>query len=372
MSAERSSQLLLGQLTVKRDAFRLHLDSAIQLDRVTAVFGASGSGKSTLLRSVAGLLEPDAGRIQCRNTTWFDHDQGIHLPAQARPIGTLFQDSRLFSHRTVAGNLQLAMRFARKRSAASTRTPDYDGVVAALDLGPLLKRHPASLSGGEARRAALARTLLARPSLLLLDEPLTGLDNERKAEILPYLTRVFAEYGLPTLYVSHDIDEVAQLADDMLVLDQGQLRLSGSVAEMIEALALTAYTGRFEAGALINGTVTGHDERLHLTQVDLNGQSLTLPMQSRLAPKSPVRLRIRARDVAIAINEPAGLSIRNVLPGTLLALTPEPEPGFVDALVQVGEARIRARLTLAAVEELNLSESQRVFVLIKSVSFAGD
>ena len=231
MSVDVHNDLALEALQVSRGSFRLELDTRISLQGVTALFGASGSGKSTLLRAIAGLLRPDAGRIQFHDTTWFDAATQLNKPVNARPIGTLFQDSRLFRHRSVAGNLQLALRFARSRPLVGVRTPGYEDVIDALDLSALLKRDTASLSGGEARRVALARTLLARPALLLLDEPLTGLDHERKADILPYLTKVFAEYGLPTLYVSHDIDEVAQLADRMLVLDAGRLRLAGSVAE---------------------------------------------------------------------------------------------------------------------------------------------
>ncbi len=358
-------------ISLTRPTLTVSVDQEIPAQGVSAIFGPSGSGKSTLLRSIAGLETPSAGEIRFADTLWFSSKEKINLPPDQRPVGMMFQDVRLFEHRSVAGNLALAERFSRRRHDPQVHSITMDEVVEALDLQNLLQRNPQTLSGGEQRRVGLARTLLSRPALLLLDEPLTGLDTDRKAEILPYLARALGTFGLPALFISHDIDEVAQLADRVLVLDQGRVKFEGPTTEVIERLELDAFTGRFEAGVLIEGTVSEHILPRHLTEVDLAGERLSMPLQSSLAIGTSIRLRIRARDVALATIKPAGLSIRNVLPGTLLQLTPESDPGFVDALVQVGKVRIRARLTFAAVEDLGLTVDDQVFVLIKSVSFEG-
>ena len=214
---------------------------------------------------------------------------------------------------------------------------------------------------------ALGRTLLAGPRLLLLDEPLAALDVGRKAEILPFLEEVMRRFRIPTLFVSHDVDEVVRLSDRVLVLSEGQVQAEGPTAEIVENLDLSPITGRAEAGVLVEGRVLEHDERLHLTIVDLHGDRLTLPLSPALVPGEPVRLRVLARDVAIAIERPHGLSIRNVLPGRISGLR-RVAPGSVDVTLQLREDHLRARLTQAAVEELGLAEGREVFALVKSVS----
>ena len=349
---------------VSLTAFTLEVDEDLELEGVTGIFGASGSGKSTLLRAIAGLIKPQRGRIAFRDRVLFDQDRGIDVPTHERQIGFLFQDGRLFSHLDVAGNLA----FGERRRAASARRFERDDVLTALDLARLLPRRVDSLSGGERQRVALGRTLLASPDLLLLDEPLSALDRDRKREILPYLEEVIERFRMPTLFVSHDVDEIAQLADQVWVLSDGQLKTSGPTAEILERLDLEPLTGRFEAGVLIEARVVRHDPRLHLTIADLHGDELAMPYREELAPGTPVRMRIRARDVAVATERPVGLSIRNVLAGEVIELVREPNTGAVETMIQLREDRIRARLTLAAVEELGLEVGSSVFALIKSVS----
>ena len=296
---------------------------------------------------------------------WFDSETGIDVAPHRRPVGFMFQDGRLFAHLDVAGNLAFAEKRSRRQRAGFKR----NDVVSALDLGPLLKRGIGSLSGGERQRVALGRTLITSPELLLLDEPLSALDRERKAEILPYLEDIPKQFRIPTLYVSHDIDEVAHLADSVLVLARGRAQIYGPTTTIVERLDLQPITGRFEGGVLVEGRLARHDPRLHLSYVDLHGDELTMPMIERASPGQAIRLRIRARDVAIATRRPEGLSIRNVLPGTLSDLVGEPDTGFVEAFVQLRGARIRARLTQAAVEDLELERGMSVFALVKSVSF---
>ncbi len=367
MSDNTSAARLRLTLRVELPGFRLEVDDTLELAGVTAVFGPSGSGKSTLLRAIAGFERPVTGRITWGSQVWFDADAGVDQPPHRRPTGFMFQDARLFPHLDVAGNLSFAER--RRRQGTGPSALDRRAVEDALDLGPLLERRVHTLSGGERRRVALGRTLLASPSLLLLDEPLTGLDRERKADILPYLEAVPRRFHVPTLYVSHDIDEVATLADDMLVLADGRVQMHAPVDAVMERLDLQPLTGRFEAGVLVEGEVSAHDARLHITRVDVGGDELTLPLLERVPRGGTVRLRIRARDVAVATERPVGISIRNVLPGTVVEVVQDPGSGAAEVLVQLTAVRIRARLTLAAVEELALVPGREVFALVKSVSF---
>ena len=349
--------------------FDLSVTESMSLAGVTAIFGPSGSGKSTLLRTIAGFEQPQSGTINCAGQLWYDSEQNINVPPHQRSVGYMFQDARLFSHLDVGGNLSYAQKrrhSTEDRGGLSDLT--YDHVVDVLDLSTLLRRSVTALSGGERQRVALARTLLTAPQLLLLDEPLSALDQARKEDILPYLENLPREFGIPTLYVSHDIDEVAHLADRMMVLANGSVKAHGPTREMLERFDLETYTGRFEAGVLVEGEVSGHDNRLHLTRVDLHGASLTMPMAAEVEVGKRVRLRIRARDVAIATQPPQGLSIRNVLPGTLVKIVTEVETGSAQTIIDIGGPRIRARLTLAAVEELNLVEGLPVYALIKSIS----
>ncbi len=358
-----SADALSLNLSLSLDEFDLTLAAEIGLDGVTAIFGASGSGKSSLLRTIAGFERPDSGFIRCAGETW--SDANVFVPPHRRPVGYMFQEARLFSHLDVAGNLA----FAEKRAPKS---PIHRAqVVEALGIEGLLDRRVAALSGGERQRVALARTLLTGPRLLLLDEPLAALDQGRKEDILPYLERLPAEFGVPTLYVSHDIDEVAHLADQVLVLDRGRIRAFAPTATILERFDLAPYTGRFEAGVLVEGEIASHDERLKVTRIDLHGAELAVPFAPEHPVGESVRLRIRARDVAVATEEPRGLSIRNQLPGTIARLEADADSGSVELLIDVGGPRLRARLTLAAVEELGLRESLPVYALVKSVGLEG-
>ncbi len=346
---------------------QLELDvrEELSLSGVTALFGPSGSGKSTLLRLIAGLKTPRAGRIALGSEVWFDSRSGVNVPAHCRSVGFMFQDSRLFDHLSVKGNLE----FADKRSSRDAPGIVWQDVVAALDLEALLERRSRSLSGGERQRVALARSLLTRPRLLMLDEPLSALDDKRKAEILPYLERIPRHFDIPTIFVSHALDEIVQLAGSMIVLAEGRVQAYGPTAAIVERLDLQPITGRLEAGVLVHARVRGHDSRLALTHVDLDGQPLKMPIVKKLAVGETVRLRIPARDVAVAVSKPGGISIRNVLAAKIERIAVDGDSAFTEVFMTLRSARIRARLTRDAVEKLNLTAGMPVFALIKSVSF---
>ena len=344
--------------------FDLQIDHRIPVEGIIGLFGPSGSGKSTLLRIISGLELNAEGQIRFGGEAWQDGARGIFVPPHKRGVGYVFQDVRLFPHLTVAGNL----RYAEKRSRGADSKIDMDGVVTALDLAPLMARRPSSLSGGERQRVAIGRTLLTRPRLLLMDEPLASLDVKRKAEILPYIERLPQAFQIPIIYVTHSIDEVARLAEHMLVLAAGRKVTYGPVAEALERLDLQPIGGRFEAGVVLTARVIRHDLMYRLTYLDHHGKEIAMPMAD-VAIGSDVRLRIRARDVALATQAPEGISIRNVLPGTVTEIVEESDTAFAETLVDIGGAKIRARITRSAVAALALKPGKSVFVLFKSIAF---
>lgn len=344
--------------------FRLALDVSVAAEGVTAIFGPSGAGKSALLRLIAGFDRPDGGHIRWQSASWFDAATGVHVPPHRRPVGYMFQDARLFSHLDTAGNLDFAVRRADPDGSAISR----EDVIDALDLEPLLSRRTGTLSGGERQRVALARTLLVRPRLLLLDEPLSALDAGRKADILPYLQRVLSRFDLPALYVSHSVDEIAAVADRAIVLQNGGVIAQGEVADVLERLDRDT-GGVFDASVLVEAVLGEADEARQIRSADLTGQALSLPLLPELRTGETVRLRIRARDVAVATQRPEGISVRNILAGRLAEIRQSDGSAFADLRIEIGDTHLRARITRASVSDLGLETGQDVFALVRSVSF---
>ena len=326
---------------------------------ITAIFGPSGAGKTSILRAVAGLLTPEDGRIEIAGALWFDPATGVNLPAHRRKLGYVFQEPRLFPHLTVAQNLRFG----------APRGQDISGMVALLGLGPLLDRRPAGLSGGEAQRVALGRALLATPGILLMDEPLSALDMALKREILPYIERLRRETGVPILYVSHDIDEVARLADQVVLIEAGHTTDAQPVAQALAGAKPGSALGRTIAGGLLTGTVVAHHPTEGLTEISLGGpERLWLP--GLHAPMGgPVQLRVEARDVALSLTRPEGLSALNILPVTITRIDAGPGAGALIRLDHRGQT-FAARLTARSVRLLELAPGQSVHAVIKTMSLA--
>lgn len=344
------------------DGFALDIDQVFPLQGISALFGPSGSGKTTILRIIAGL-ETATGVVALGERAWLDSDAGVFVRPHLRGAGLVFQDARLFGHLDVAGNLAFGMK------AAGASAADWDMVVGALDLDGLLDRAAGALSGGEKQRVALGRALLAKPALLLLDEPLGALDGRRKMEILPYLQRLATEFKVPTLFVSHSVEEVSQLAAHVTLIEAGRVVASGPTDEMLERPDLQSLTGRFEAGSTLQAVVIGHDQAFRLTRLEVAGQQIIMPMLKSLEVGQRVPLRLRARDVALANGPLAGISIRNQLHGVVADIHPEPDTAFAEVVVDLNGARIQSRVTRFALAELGLVEGAPVVVLVKSVAF---
>lgn len=343
------------------DDFTLRVATSIPSSGVTALFGPSGSGKTTLLRSIAGF-DRCAGTIALDGNVWLN--ESVNLSANKRPVGYVFQETRLFPHLSVQGNL----RYAEKRRNASASITMSD-VIAKLDLPDLLQRNPLDLSGGEAKRVALARTLLSGPELLLLDEPLSGLDQAKKSEILPYLERVSAEFEVPTLFVSHVVDEVARLADHVVVLQNGQVEYTGDFAAFLQSSQSHTLTPAVDAGVTIPARVIAIEHKLMSMSLEADGHQFVTPATQEFAVGSETRLFIRARDVAIALRAPTEISVRNILPVEVQQIDIDESTPFAEVSLLMDTQVLYARITRAALADLDLAIGQSVYALIKSVSF---
>ncbi|MDR0565399.1 MAG: molybdenum ABC transporter ATP-binding protein, partial [Azoarcus sp.] len=314
-----------ARLRVDYAGFTLDVGLSLPEKGVTALFGPSGSGKTTVLRCMAGLERSPTGFFSVAGEVWQDERRGVFLPTHKRPLGLVFQEASLFSHLSVLKNLRYGMR-----RAGNAKGEGFETMLDLLGIRPLLDRAPESLSGGERQRVAIARALLTRPRLLLMDEPLAALDVKRKLEILPYLERLHDELSIPIVYVSHSLDEVARLADSIVLIENGRITASGPLAEIMVRPELSAvFAGG--SGAVLETTVAEH-ELDGLTRLEFPGGKLYVSGVST-APGSRLRCRIHATDVSLALGAHSDTSILNILPATVAAVAAADSPGHV--LVQL-------------------------------------
>jgi len=349
---------ILARFSHGYPGFQLDVDVRLPSRGVSAIFGPSGSGKTTLLRLIAGLEQSRGGYLQVDTTVW--QDASRFVPAHKRPLGYVFQDARLFPHLDVRRNLD----YGRRRVPSSDDVA-MDGVIELLGIGPLMARKPDRLSGGERQRVAIARALAVSPRLLLMDEPLAALDQARKQEVLPYLERLHKALSIPVLYVSHAMDEVARLADHMLVLESGRVVAQGATMDLMLRENLSLARGD-DAGALIEATVAAHDEAYQLTELHFSGGRLSLPRLTATVGQR-VRVRVMARDVSLTLAAQTGTSIINILPARIIRIVASGAGQSVVAL-DLGGTVIRARITNKSVDSLGLQPGQAVFAQIKGAS----
>lgn len=339
--------------------FSLDVDLTIPAKGVTALFGPSGCGKTTLLRAVAGLERFPGGVLRIGDDVW--QDDQTFVPTHLRSLGYVFQEPSLFPHLTVRANVE----YGSRRTPVRERTIAPSDAIDLLGIGSLLERRPDALSGGERQRVAIARALAASPRLLLMDEPLNALDEPRKREILPFLDRLHRDLEIPVVYVSHSTDEVARLADHLVLLETGRVVVSGSIADVMTNLDLPLARGD-DAEALVETVVAGHDGEFRLTFLDFSGGRITVPHMERPVGY-PIRVRIAARDVSLTLEEQSETSILNIFPTVVDALTPI-GPAQMIVRVIAGDVPILARVTRKSASLLRLEEGKRVFVQAKSIA----
>jgi molybdate transport system ATP-binding protein len=353
---------IAARFTGTLGAFTLDVDFTCPPRGVTALFGPSGCGKTTVLRCVAGL-QVMAGQLRVGAETWQDDARGVFRATHRRPIGYVFQEASLFPHLSVRGNLEYGLR----RITPARRRVTLDEAVDLLGLAALLERDPAALSGGQRQRVAIARALLTSPRLLLMDEPLASLDRASKGEILPYLQRLHDELAMPVLYVSHAPEEVARLADHLVLLADGRVRAAGPVAELFARLEVARDQGD-EAEAVIDARVAAHDPDFHLSYLDFPGGRFSVA-RSDLPVGRPARLRVLARDVSLTLAPQTGTSILNIFPAMVTELA-ETGPAQVLVRLDLAGTPLLARITRKSAAALALAPGRRVYAQVKAAALA--
>jgi molybdate transport system ATP-binding protein len=344
--------------------FTLDVDLQLPGHGVTALFGHSGSGKTTLLRCLAGLEQQGSGSLHFKGEVWQDSARGIFRPTHQRSLGYVFQEASLFPHLSVRRNLD----YGRKRVNSGHKV-SLDHAVELLGIGHLLDRMPDRLSGGERQRVAIARALATSPELLLMDEPLAALDLKRKSEILPYLERLHDELEIPVFYVSHSPDEVARLADHVVLLAEGRVVAVGGLRETLARLDLpTAFTE--DAGVVIEAVVADHDEAYHLTRLDFPGGHIFVARRQETVGYK-LRFRVHARDVSLALARAEETSILNLLPVTVTEIAAADTPAHVLVRLDANGTPLIARITRRSLDHLSVVPGKYLWAQIKAVALLG-
>jgi molybdate transport system ATP-binding protein len=344
-------------IELQRESFRLAVEESFDLSGITAIFGANGSGKTSILRVIAGLEPAARGRVSCRGVQW--QGPGSKLAAAARGIGYVFQEGRLFAHLDVRRNLEFPLRHGKRVGPIG-----LDETVAVFELAGLLHRYPGTLSGGERQRVAIARALLANPSLLLMDEPLSSLDRSRKHELLPLIRGLPRRYGMPIVYVTHDVDELVYLADTVILIAAGRVVARGSAREILERSDFERLAGLGETGLVLEARIASHAGGLTIAM--LPSGEIRIPRMAG-EPGDLVRLRVHPRDVILATEPVSRISIRNCLAATVRRVEPSQGDQVLVSLA-LGDQLLKARVTADAARELELAEGRPVYVLIKTVA----
>ena len=357
--------MLRVNLSKQRGAFRLAAAFEMPRAGVLALFGPSGCGKSTLIQCIAGLEQPDDGRIELDGQCFYDAATGKTVPAEQRGIGYVFQDARLFPHLNVAGNLSYG-------ASRSRRTPfvAFDDIVDLLNLRALLARRPGRLSGGERQRVAIGRALLSQPRLLLLDEPLASLDAARREEVLPYLERLRDRLALPMVYVSHQFDEVLRLATDLVLMREGRVLEQGDIASVSRGAALRTLITADLVGAVLDARPLGPDEHSGLMRLQVGSGELQVPADG-LETGRAVRVQLLARDIIIATEPVTHVSVRNSLTGIVDHISREDAGADLVGIDIGGGEILLARITPAATAALALQPGRKVWALIKAGAIRG-
>jgi len=344
----------------QQNEFTLDVDLNLPAVGITVVFGESGSGKTTLLRCIAGLQRVAQGKLNIGDEIW--QNEKVFVPTNKRPVGYVFQESSLFPHLTAFANLDYAM----KRSDTAVTLEEYNYIVSLMGIEKLIDRYPHQLSGGERQRVAIARALLIKPRLLLMDEPLASLDLARKLEILPYLEKLREEFALPILYITHSIDEVARLANYLVVMAQGRVVAQGSLIDVLSRLDLPVKLGE-DSGVVVEARIVERDPQWQLVRAEFSGGQLWV-RDGGDAIGSVIRIRILARDVSLALKAHEDTSIVNLLQAEVIEVRDDIHEAMALVSLRLDATIIIARVSRRSVHNLGIHPGQQMWLQIKSVA----
>lgn len=337
----------------------LNFNFDISAEGITAIFGVSGCGKTSLLRAIAGLELHANSTLQVGDEIW--QDENVFLAPHQRSIGYVFQEASLFEHLCVIDNIE----YGFKRASADSRNISVEHVIKLLGLQDLLDKKPAFLSGGERQRVAIARALAANPKLLLMDEPLSSLDQARKAELLPYIETINKEMNIPILYVSHSNEEIGRLADQLIFIEDAVVKASGPISELLTRTDLSL-AHRRQAESLIFAEAEKYDENFQLNYLSSEVGTFMVPGK-KLPPSKKLRLRLAAQDISITLEEQINTSILNIFPAVIEELFAESKAQLTVRL-SINRLPVLARITMKSAENLKLEKGKEVFAQIKSVA----
>jgi molybdate transport system ATP-binding protein len=372
------------KLAKRLSQFNLEVDLEISNSGICVIFGRSGSGKTSLINMIAGIDTPDSGHISINDQVFYDADKNINTVTHQRNIGYVFQQSRLFPHLNVQQNLRYGYH-----SKDDAQGSFYQRIIELLNLSTLLTAYPDALSGGEMQRVAIGRALLCRPKLLLMDEPLAALDLPLKRELLPYLENLNSVLSLPILYVTHSLDEVLFLADEMLLIEQGQCILQGNVEQVWNHPKMMPWLNNGNHCAIINTDLVKQHSHYPLSALAINNTQHLWVKEIKQPLNTAVRIRIYAKDVSIttSASEPSQTSIRNILQSRISDIQIEEQIVKVklalidtDTGTEVTKDKttsqtintLWAEITLWALDDLQLAIGDTVFAQIKGVSISQD
>lgn len=364
MSETMTASTIATQLKLARTDFTLDVDIELPGKGVSVFYGHSGSGKTTLLRCIAGLEQSAQGHISFNGHTW--QDKARFVPTYQRPLGYVFQEASLFPHLTAEQNIHFALKRAAKANKPEANTMSLADTIDLLGIQAVLKRYPGQMSGGERQRVAIARALLAKPKLLLMDEPLASLDLARKQEILPYLEQLKRELDLPIIYVSHSLDEVSRLADFLVVLNNGKVTAQGSLMDMQSSLDFPIKSGE-DTGVVLEGRITERDTQWHLAKISLSSGDLWF-RDYGLAEGEMVRIRVLARDISLSLDQQRNSSISNSFSAVVVDFRMDDHEGLVLVQLKSKEDIFIARITARSAHQLKITPGKKVWLAIKSVA----
>ena len=358
------SDEIRAKFRIERGEFTLDVDLALPGRGVSALFGHSGSGKTTCLRAMAGLVRAPGGYFAIGGEVWQDDSLGLFVPPHRRALGVVFQEASLFAHLSVRRNIE----YGQQRAVPHADARVLSEVAELLGIAHLLERSPGQLSGGERQRVAIARALLAAPEILLMDEPLAALDWQRKLEILPYLERLHSELSIPVIYVSHSPDEVARLADHLVLLDQGRVVASGALNQVLSRIDLPPSFAD-DAGVVVEASVAEH-EADELTRLEFPGGRIYVSRRAE-AVGARLRCRIHARDVSLTLAPQPQSSILNCVAATVINLAPTQTPGQLLVSLDAGGDPLLARITKRSADKLGIRPGLALRAQIKAVALLG-